>query len=973
MVRERIESTDDFLKARRLTLDKGLPRIEIKGRQQLFGPNILSPPATQSLFSLFAEEFEDTLVRILLAASAVSFGLAAISRDASDLTEPFVIGSILILNALVSCWQKRSADDAIRALSDLSPKQTMCLRMGQWALVNSADIVPGDVISLTVGTRVPGDARVVQMNATSLLVDESALTGESLPVSKCLYEEMPRAARNARFPPFMVYAGTFIAHGNAIAVVRETGRRTEVGKIDALMREASTDAKTPLQRTMDEFGASLAKWIGWICAAVFCVHCLRDFLREGLPGLPGAALRSFKIAISLAVAAIPEGLPAVVTTCLALGARRMAKRSAIVRSLPSVETIGCCNVICSDKTGTLTTNALAVAEIQTLTPDGEMATYSLDRSDPKDIIIKTSLEVDPGTVDHALGEVIRACALCTEAKITVEPYDYGEAPTKVSYTGAQTDLALLRAVDDFEDRTKISTARLHDDLKWELDTKKHTFGFTQQRRAMSVFIQRSDSGVLYVKGAPEVILSACTFARHSGGEEFEMTDELREILLEGLQSMTAHDKALRVLAFAVKDIGERVFDSDLPQDPADFGSIEEDLTFCGFVGMTDPSRPEVPAAISACQAAGVRVIVVTGDARETAEAVCCQIGLLKKPKKASSDPFVKQSITAADFLAFGKVEQANFLKNAVVFSRADPAFKPHLVDLLKESGAVVAMTGDGVNDGPALRAAHIGIGMGSGTDVAKGASSIVLADDNFKTIVEAVREGRAIFANTKQFIRYLISSNIGEVVCVFLAGLLGLPDIFEPVQLLWVNLVTDGLPAIALSFNPPDPDNMRRPPRSPQETILSKWVQLRYLIIGVYIGLATLWGYLAWFLRHGFTFWELIDPSLLEGNADRLAVLRDPREARSVAFTVMVFLEIWNSFNALSENASLRDVPPQKNMWLVAANVLSAVLHIAVLSVPSLQAVFHTVPLQVGTDWVDVLKLSLPVLLLDEGLKMASR
>ena len=977
-------STAEFLTENTINCTTGLSSEAAAQRLSSGGPNALEPPPKPSLRELFAEEFEDVLVRILLASAFISLLLAGFSRSLHDLTEPFVICAILVLNALVSCWQKRSADDAIAALSDLSPKHAVCLRDGALAQIPSAAVVRGDILSLSVGQRVAADARVIAVESTTLQVDESALTGESTAVCKNTAEKVSEDFAEKRFRPFMVYAGTFVSHGNARAVVTAIGANTEIGQIDALIRETETVEKTPLQRTMDEFGVALASWIGWVCAAVFCVHTARLVLRSGLRALPGASLHSLKIAISLAVAAIPEGLPAVVTTCLALGARRMAKRNAIVRSLPSVETIGCCNVVCSDKTGTLTTNRLSVVEIRTVAADRGMHVYQMENSEKKGAIRLENRQIskieNPIGNDTAMEYLAMSCALCTDARV-VESVANHKTPSGSKLTGEQTEVALLRAVENLIGEVPILefTRKLTKN-----EAEKHVFAFTQRRRAMSVYAQTTKGPLLLVKGAPEVLLAASTSVRRSDGSVLPMRAEIRKDLEAALDDMTRTPKALRILAFAYKDMAGVPLAS-LPEDPEDFASLETNLTFCGLAGMTDPIRPEVPAAIAACGAAGIRVLVITGDAKETAEAVCLQIGLLKAPKRhiklrSDADPFASVSMTAEAFRSLSAPKRLAFLQNAVVFSRADPAFKPFLVRLLQKSpDSIVAMTGDGVNDGPALRAAHIGIGMGSGTDVAKAAASIVLADDNFGTIVEAIRAGRSIFANTKQFVRYLISSNIGEVVCVFLAGALGIPDVLEPVQLLWVNLVTDGLPAIALGFNPPDPDVLESPPRSPRAGLLSSWVRLRYCAIGGYIGLATLWGFVSWFLRRGFTIAELLDAAKCRGNAWKYETLQNPREARTLAFTVMVFLEICNSFNALSENASLLAVPPHRNVWLVAANVVSAALHCAVLFVPSLQAVFGTVPLGSHGDggawaeWMEVCKLSVPVVLLDEGLKMAAR
>eukprot|EP00759_Apiculatamorpha_spiralis_P006249 PhF_6_TR13659/c0_g1_i1/m.21915/K05853/ATP2A; Ca2+ transporting ATPase, sarcoplasmic/endoplasmic reticulum len=516
--------------------------------------------------------------------------------------------------------------------------------------------------------------------------------------------------------------------------------------------------------------------------------------------------------------------------------------------------------------------------------------------------------------------------------------------------------------------------------------KNATLEFTRERKSMSVHVSaKGGKNYLFVKGAPEAILERSTRVILPSGEDVPLTPKIRANLAETLKHMTTGATTLRCLATAFRVVGD--VSSLNVSDPSKFVVLENDLTLCGIVGMLDPPRAEVPNALQQCATAGIRVIVITGDNKDTAESICRRIGLF-----GDHEDLHGKSFTGAEFDGLSSDKQLAAIRTARLFSRTDPSLKGKLVSLLQSQKYVCAMTGDGVNDAPALKKADIGVAMGTGTEVAKAASKMVLADDNFQTIVLAIAEGRAIYNNTKQFIRYLISSNIGEVVCIFTTGLFGLPDALEPVQLLWVNLVTDGLPATALGFNPPDPDIMNQPPRKANEPIVNGWLFTRYLVIGVYVGLATIGGFVWWFLQHGYTFSELMDASSCTGDAARCEILNDPREARAVALSVLVLVEMFNALNAISENESVLTFPPIRNVYLILAVISSLILHYAMLYIPAMCYMFNVAPLGVQginprtlqpsatvlvptdfTDWKAIFVLSFPVMFVDELLKAGTR
>merc|ERR1712142_399322 len=694
------------------------------------------------------------------------------------------------------------------------------------------------------------------------------------------------------------------------------------------------------------------------------------------------AVYYFKIAVALAVAAIPEGLPAVITTCLALGTRRMAAKNAIVRSLPSVETLGCTSVICSDKTGTLTTNMMSVCKMFTFADEaGNLEEFEISGStyEPVGDIFNHGKKVK-GADFVALEEMATISMMCNDSAI-----DFNDFKQIFEKVGEATETALVTLAEKINPYGVSKTGgRLEQAkvVKKDLDTKwkkDFTLEFSRDRKSMSSYCTpkkttRIGNGPkMFVKGAPEGVLDRCTYIR-IGSEKMPMTEKLRTKIMErAIEYGTGRD-TLRCLALATCDSPSDPTNWDL-DNAAKFAQYEVNLTFVGVVGMLDPPRMEVAPAIKLCKQAGIRVIMITGDNKDTATAICRRIGIFTEEERTDGNAF-----SGREFDDLSPSEQKMGCKNARMFARVEPFHKSKIVEYLQSMDEITAMTGDGVNDAPALKKAEIGIAMGSGTAVAKSASEMILADDNFTSIVAAVEEGRAIYANMKQFIRYLISSNIGEVVCIFLAAALGLPVALIPVQLLWVNLVTDGLPATALGFNPPDLDIMGKPPRSPKEPLISGWLFFRYMAIGGYVGAATVAAAAYWFIYDvegpGVTYYQLSHfMQCHDANEDFVGVECEIFEAEApmtMALSVLVTIEMANALNSLSENQSLIRMPPWSNFWLLAAMTLSFSLHFMIIYVDPPPMVFHLTHLNVE-QWLVVLKLSFPVILIDEVLKFVAR
>ncbi|VDL17143.1 unnamed protein product [Hymenolepis diminuta] len=987
------KSVEEVLKELDVSSDVGLSDIQIEERSKKYGLNELPHDEGKPLWKLVLEQFDDLLVKILLCAAVISFVLA-LFEDSEDSTtafvEPFVILLILILNAVVGVWQERNAESAIEALKEYESDDAKVIRQNHKGIqrIKARNLVPGDIVEIAIGDKVPADIRIIKIYSTNLRADQSVLTGESVSVVKFTEAINDMKAVN-QDKKNILFSGTNLASGRCLGVVFATGLTTEIGKIRNQIMETEQE-KTPLTQKLDEFGEQLSKVITLICIAVWIIN-IGHFSD---PAHGGSWIRGaiyyFKIAVALAVAAIPEGLPAVITTCLALGTRRMARKNAIVRSLPSVETLGCTSVICSDKTGTLTTNQMTVCRMFTFlgTQNGSgdpKFIYPFDEYEisgskyaPEGEVLKDGKKFNCAS-NPCLVELADICALCNDSAL-----EYNTTKHTFEKVGEATETALTCLVEKMNvtgiDKSGLTKRELamvcnHEIIK--SFKKEFTLEFSRDRKSMSVYvIKRGDtqgSGKLYVKGAPESILDRCTQMR-TPNCTLPLTAPMKNEILSKVATYATGRETMRCLALATVDNPPAASEFKL-EDTDGFKDYETNMTLVGVIGMLDPPRPEVAESIRLCKRAGIRVIVITGDNKATAESICRKIGLFEENEETEG-----KSFTGREFDELTPKEMAEAVRKAKLFARVEPAHKSKIVAFLQADNEVSAMTGDGVNDAPALKKAEIGIAMGSGTAVAKSASEMILADDNFSTIVAAVEEGRAIYNNMKQFIRYLISSNIGEVVCIFLTAALGLPEALIPVQLLWVNLVTDGLPATALGFNPPDVDIMEKPPRNSKEPLISRWLFLRYLVVGAYVGAATVGASAWWFLVNSdgprVSYYQLTHhlKCSVNGTAfeDVDCGVFSSAKPMTLALSVLVVIEMLNALNSLSENQSLVVMPPGKNKWLLAAVALSMVQHLAILSIPFFANIFQIQPLNL-VEWAVVLKISFPVLLLDETMKMLSR
>lgn len=994
------ETVEKVLQHYDVTLEAGLDSETAIIRLSHFGPNVLQQQSKESLVSLFLEQFDDMLVKILLTAAVISFGLTLteIENDYTiyDFIEPLVILVILFLNALVGVWQEASAEQALDALKKLQPTLASCLRDGKWTTIDSSELVVGDIVRVRTGNKIPADLRVCTISSTSLSCEQSQLTGESVNVAKTS-QALPARLKACELQEKknILYCGTTVTSGNCVGVVIATGMSTEIGIIQTAVLDAhSQERETPLQKMLNEFSTSLSKFISLICIAVWIIN-FRKFNDPIHGSVFKGSIYYFKIAIALAVAAIPEGLPAVITTSLALGTRNMAKRNAIVRRLPSVETLGCTTVICSDKTGTLTTNKMCALVLKLFVDSGKMDTIHFSTSDDSmthQLVCSTaeSSKEAPysGPMDKLMETVSRCGAMCSDASVEQNE-------------GEPTELAILQMVDRLhrhllKDKTKTISAFYQKNIK-----KLATLEFCRDRKMMSVIAEEDDIRV-YAKGAPEAIVERCTHFMMPDGKVVALNDGIKNFIMKEVEGM-AKD-ALRTIAFAFSVKGkdaltlyrEKTATGEISEgSPKFFAQIEKDLIFLGVSGIVDPPRPQVKNAIRLAKQAGIRVFMITGDNKLTAEAISKNVGILPADFPNTKSGKNYYSLTGKDFEALSEEKRKLILSgDGVVFSRTESKHKQYIVAILKQMGETVAMTGDGVNDAPALKMADIGVSMGiTGTEVAKEASDMILVDDNFQSIVAAIEEGRCIYSNMKAFIRYLISSNIGEVASIFLTAALGIPEGMIPVKLLWVNLVTDGLPATALSFNPPDPNVMVKQPRSKEDRLIDGWTFVRYLVIGMYVGVSTVGIFIWWYVRGispddkntlvslhqlmNFSqckVWKGFQVNRVHGMTEDMCsyfTLGKVKPA-TLSLTVLVIIEMFNAFNAVSEDSSLLVTPPWCNPHLILATTLSLVIHCVILYNPFLAKIFDVVPLD-QHDWIAVLLWSFPVIIIDEILKVIGR
>jgi Ca2+-transporting ATPase len=821
----------------------GLSAAKVIEQMARYGPNALHEKRRRSPWRMLLDQFTDSMIIVLV-------GAAIISGIIGDLQDTIAIIVMIILNAVIGFIQEYRAECAMAALKRMSEVNAQVLRDGQVATVNASELVPGDVVLLEAGNVVPADFRLIE--AAQLRVDESALTGESVAVEKQIHPlsivDIPLGDKTC-----LAYKGTIVTSGRGCGLVVATGMHSELGKIATLLSD-DDETKTPLQKRLKAFGQRLALAALSICLLVFIIGIMR--------GEP--LLLMFMTALSLAVAAIPEALPAVVTISLALGARKMVKQHALIRRLPAVETLGSVTFICSDKTGTLTQNKMHVTAIYS---DGELCKTWQDGKKTEPWI----------TLFHAL-------ALSNDAHLDRHSKIHGEP----------TEAALLRAAQEAGwDKSVLEGEMLR--LK-ELP-------FDSERKRMTTFHKTEIGIIAYTKGSPEALVSQCTRILTSSGEQ--TIDQTA--LLEEVEAMAAD--GLRVLAFAYRNW------SVLPESElAD--ELECDLVLLGFVGLIDPPRHEAKEAVSLCKSAGITPVMITGDHPATARAIAYQLGIL-----ADSDGRV---MTGAEL---EKLDQQAFeaeVEELRVYARVDPIQKIKIVQALQDKGEVVAMTGDGVNDAPALRAANIGVAMGKGgTDVAREAAHMVLLDDNFATIVHAVRYGRHLYDNIRKFIRYVVTTNSAEVLTIFLAPFLGLPIPLLPIHILWINLVSDGLPALALTAEPAESGIMRRPPRAPNESLFSNGVWQHMIWVGLLMAGLTLFTQ-AWAYHSGSAHWQ------------------------TMAFTVLTLSQLGHVLAIRSEKESLFSIGFFSNIPMAAAVIATFMLQMATIYVPALNPIFKTEPLSIG-------------------------
>jgi Ca2+-transporting ATPase len=915
------QSVDEIVRAWTTDRGQGLSAAEARRRLDRYGPNQLAADPPVPGWRKFLAQFGDVLVILLLVATAISIGLWVYARNEPLPYEAMAIGAVLVLNAILGYVQERRAESALAALRDMAAARARVIRDGGVGAVSASELVPGDVILVEEGDTVPADARVIQ--AVALHTAEAALTGESLPVAKDPAVITGEVALGDRAN--MVFSGTSVTYGRGRAVVVATGMQTEMGRIAGLLARVPVEP-TPLQRELDRIG-----WLlGVIVIAIAVVMIAAIVALERVQGL-AAFLDVLILGVALAVAAVPEGLPAIVTAVLSIGVQRMAERRAIVRRLSAVETLGSASVIASDKTGTLTRNEMTVREVVTAsghvllsgsgyTPEGEVT-----REDGRAVTGALRVELE------------RALAVADRANNATVQREGG----RWSVLGDPTEGALVVAA---------LKAGLERERLQRRFVRVAEVPFSSARRLMSTLHSDADAAgrvLLFTKGAPDVLLTRCTHEL-VGGESRPLTPARRREIATINDALA--DRALRTLGVAYRVTAEGTLGG------LDCGEeVERDLVFAGLIGMIDPPRNEAREAVARARTAGVRPIMITGDHPRTAAVIARELGLAE----------LTDSVSGAELDRLSDESLIERVRECSVYARVNPEHKLRIVAALQRNGAVVAMTGDGVNDAPALKRADIGVAMGlTGTDVARQAADMILADDNFATIVAAVEEGRSIFANIRKFLRYLLSSNIGEVLTMFfgvvLARTIGLqPDgnaLVLPLlatQLLWINLVTDGAPALALGLDPPDRRLMQRPPRPVAEPVVTREMWRGIVCVGIVMAVGTL---------------GILDAALPGG---LVAGSMSLRHGQTLAFTTLVLFQLFNLFNARSDRESaLRGL--LVNRWLWAAIALSLALQLLVVYTPVLQRAFSTEPLTAG-DWLAGAAVASSVLWLRELEKMIRR
>lgn len=854
-MKEYLSSASDIISAQKTDAEAGLSDAEAASRLEAYGLNKLKEAPKESIIKRFFAQMADPMVIMLLVAAAIS-AAEGIYTGEGGVADVVIILFVVVINSVLGVVQEGKAEEALAALQEMSAAQSKVMRDGRLETVASTELVVGDIILLEAGDSVPADCRILE--SASMKVEESALTGESVPVEK--HAETLSLAEDTDDIPLgdrknMCYSGSIVVYGRGRAVVVATGMDTEMGKIADAISQAE-EGQTPLQIALDKLSHTLTILVVVISLLVFAT----GFIKHGAEMLGNfdLVLSTFMVAVSLAVAAIPEGLVAVVTIVLSMGVTRMSERHAIVRRLTAVETLGCTQVICSDKTGTLTQNKMTVVRHETENLDAHVRTMALCSDATWDDVEQV-----------AKGEPTEAALVADAAKL--------------GYT--TSDLAVSRP--------RIGEAP-----------------FDSSRKMMSVVVRtRSGKVVQHTKGAPDEVLARCTKIMTSDGI-IDLTNEARSEILAQNKSMA--DQALRVMASARRDWGT---EAPLSYDPA---NLEHDMVFVGLSGMIDPVRPEVKGAVAEAYSAGMRTVMITGDHIDTAVAIAIELGIITDRS---------QAITGAQLDKISDEEFEQRIETLGVYARVQPEHKVRIVDTWRKKGMVTAMTGDGVNDAPSIKRADIGIGMGiTGTDVTKGVADMVLADDNFATIISACEEGRRIYDNIRKCIQFLLSSNLAEVISVFIASLVGF-TILQPTHLLWINLITDSLPALAMATEKAEPGIMKRKPRNPKDGIFAGGVGFDCLVQGSIIALLTLASY---FIGHYFEY----------GTFDISQVITNPEagvEGMTMAFLTLSMVEMFHSFNMRSLRGSIFKLTSH-NIWLWGSFVMSLILTFVVIETPLSQA-----------------------------------
>ncbi len=873
-MKEYLSSCEEVL-AEQKSSPEGLASDEAGLRLSKYGKNELEKGKKDSIVKRFLKELSDPMIIILIVAAVIS-GITAF-YEGESFADVIIIMAVVIINAVLGVFQESKAEAAIEALQEIAAATSKVLRDGKMVTLKSTDLVPGDIVVLEAGDAVPADGRIIE--CASMKIEEAALTGESVPVNKMMdllsleeRKDIPLGDRKN-----MVYMGSTVVYGRGKAVVTGTGMNTEMGKIAKALSQAKEEA-TPLQLKLNQLSKILTVLVIGICSVIFAV----GLLRAGISG--DTILSTFMVAVSLAVAAIPEGLAAVVTIVLSIGVTNMSKRNAIIRKLTAVETLGCTQIICSDKTGTLTQNKMTVVEH--VSDDEKM------------------LET--------------AMALCSDAELDK---DSGEA------AGEPTECAL------------VNDAAKNGLPKTELEKEYVRVGeapFDSMRKMMSTVHRTPENGIIqFTKGAPDEVLKRCAYAL-SGGVKVPMTDAVREDILKSNKAMA--DKALRVLCAASREW------SDMPEK-TDPEYLEKDLTYLGLSGMIDPVRPEVKAAIEECRGAGIRPIMITGDHKDTAVAIGMELGII-------SD--ASQAITGAQLDEISDKEFQDRITDFSVYARVQPEHKVRIVKAWKAKGMITAMTGDGVNDAPSIKSADIGIGMGiTGTDVTKNVADMVLADDNFATIVSAVEEGRRIYANMRKAIQFLLASNLAEVLAIFFATMIGF-TILQPVHLLWINLITDCFPALALGLEKIEPDIMKRKPRDPKEGIFAGGMGFDVFFQGLIVTVLVLISYVVGH-RIESGVWAFVNSP----------------DGTTMAFLTLSMVEIFHSLNMRSRRGSIFTLHSH-NKFLYGAMIVSLILTTVVIEVPFIAAAFKFTPIDLE-EYAIALGLAVLIIPIMEVVKAVQR